>query len=71
MKKENIKEWAKAAGMRALKTVAEVALSMMTVGQAFTEIDWLHVVSVSATAGIISLLLSIKGLPELKNKQEE
>lgn len=62
------KEWWKAAGVRAAKTVAETALSMLTIGQAFVAVDWLHVLGVSVTAGVISLLVSIKGLPEVSGK---
>ena len=60
------KTWAKAAGIRAVKTVAEAALSMLTVGYfGILEVDWLSVASASLLAGVISLLTSIKGLPEL------
>ncbi len=58
-------QWAKAAGVRAVKTMAETALSMLTVGQAVMDINWANVASVSATAGLISLFISIKGLPEV------
>ena len=52
---------------RAAYTFAEVAVSMLTVGQAFTDVDWLHVLSVSGVAAIISLLKGIiVGLPEVK-----
>ena len=66
--KYDIKEWSKAAGIRALKTFAQSALSMITIGQAFTEVYWLHVLSVSGVAAIISILTSIAGLPELEEK---
>lgn len=59
------KEWWKAAAIRALKTVAQTAVSMMTVGQLFTEVDWLGIASISAVAGIISILTSLAGLPEV------
>lgn len=62
-------QWAKAAGVRAVKTMAETALSMLTVGQAFMDVNWANVASVSATAGIISLFISIKGLPEVASVQ--
>ncbi len=58
-------QWVKAAGVRAVKTMAETALSMLTVGQAVMDINWANVASVSATAGLISLFISIKGLPEV------
>jgi hypothetical protein len=60
------KKWFKAAGIRALKTVAQTAVSMLTVGQAFIEVNWVNVLSVSVTAGIISMLTSIGGLPEVE-----
>ncbi len=59
------KKWWKAAGIRALKTVAQTAASMMTVGQAVIEVNWVNVLSVSITAGAISLFTSIGGLPEV------
>lgn len=60
------KKWIKAAGIRSIKTMAQTAVSMLTVGQAFVEINWLNVISVSITAGIISVLTSIAGLPEVE-----
>lgn len=58
----------KAAIVRAVKTIAQTAVSMLTVGQAVLDVDWLNVVSVSAVAGLISLLTSIAtGLPEVVN----
>lgn len=60
------KKWFKAAGVRAVKTVAQTMVSMVTVGQAFMEVNWINVLSVSAVAGLISLLTSIAGLPEVK-----
>ncbi len=58
--------WLRAAGVRALKTVAQTALSMLTVGQAVMDVDWVNVISVSIVAGVISVLTSIVGLPELE-----
>ena len=60
------KKWIKAAGVRAVKTVAQTAVSMLTVGQAVLDVNWVSVISVSATAGIISVLTSIAGLPEVE-----
>lgn len=65
-----MKQWLKAAGVRSAKTFAQTAVSMLTVGQALLEINWLHVLSVSAVAAIISLLTSIAGLPELKSTEK-
>ena len=62
----DLKNWAKCAGVRAIKTMAQTAVSLITVGAAMTEIDWLTVGSVSLVAGILSILTSIAGLPEVK-----
>lgn len=62
---EKTKKWLKAASIRATKTMAQIALSMLTVGQAVFEINWLNVASVSITAGIMSLLTSLAGIPEV------
>lgn len=58
--------WWKAAGIRAARTAAQTAVGMITVGAALSEIDWLHVVSVSVVAAILSLLMSVGGLPEVE-----
>ena len=59
------KEWLMAALMRALRTVAQTALSLITVGSAFEANDWLKVLSISGVAGIYSILTSFAtGLPE-------
>ena len=68
MKKTNMKEWAKAAGIRAIKTMAQTALSLITVGNMLTEMNWVAIISISLTAGIASVLTSITGLPEVENK---
>ena len=57
-------KWFKAAGIRALKTFAQTAVSMLAVGQAFMEVNWLNVLSCSAVAAVVSLLTSLGGLPE-------
>lgn len=62
------KKWFKSAGVRAIKTMAETALSMLIVGQALTDVNWVNVLSVSALAGIISMLISIKGIPEVEEE---
>lgn len=62
------KEWIKAAGIRAVKTFAQTAVSMVTVGQAIVDINWIHIVSVSAVAALLSLLTSVAGLPEVDEK---
>lgn len=64
-------QWMKAAGIRALKTVAQTALGMITVNAALQDINWLTVASVSAVAGIYSILTSIVGLPEVEEAKED
>ena len=66
---EYITKFAISAGKRALWTFAETALGMITVGQAFTEINWLHIISVAGVAAIASLLKSIIiSMPEMKEE---
>ena len=60
------KQWLKAAGIRAVKTMAQTAVSMLTVGQAVLDVNWVNVLSVSAVAGVASMLTSVAGLPEVK-----
>lgn len=60
-------DWWKAALIRTIKTFAEVLISMVTVGQAFAEVDWLHVLSVSGVAALIAFLTCFAGLPEVEN----
>lgn len=66
MNKKKIINWLKAAGIRAIKTVAETAIATIGTSMIISEVDWRIVASASLLSGIISLLLSIKGLPELK-----
>lgn len=61
------KEWLKCAGIRAVKTMAQTSVSMITVGQAVMDVNWVNVLSVSVVAGIISILTSVAGLPEVKS----
>lgn len=68
MTKEYVMKWFAAAGMRAIKTVAQTALSLISVGAVMSDIDWMMVASASAVAGIYSLLTSVAGLPELKSE---
>lgn len=62
-------KWFKAAGIRALKTFAQAALSMVTVGQAFIDVNWVNVLSVAGVAAVISILTSLAGLPEVKEDE--
>lgn len=69
MTKANWKNWIKAAGVRALKTVAQTAVATIGTAVAVGEVNWLLVGSASLLAGILSLLTSIAGLPEIKTQQ--
>lgn len=59
------KEWLKAAGIRAVKTMAQSAIGMMALGMGVPDIDWLNVLSVAVVAGVVSILTSLEGLPEV------
>ena len=59
-------KWFKAAGIRAIKTVAQTAVATIGTSAAINDVDWVFVASASALAGILSLLTSLAGLPELE-----
>lgn len=64
------KEFWISAGKRALYTFAETMIGMITVGQAFTEVNWVHIMSVSAVAAIVSVAKSIVvGMPEVQKEE--
>ena len=64
---EKVVKWLKAAGIRAAKTVAQTAVSMLTGSMiGILDVDWISVLSVSAMAGNVSVLTSVAGLPEIK-----
>ena len=63
-----MKEWLKCAGIRAIKTVAQTAVATIGTAIAMGEVNWVLVGSASALAGILSLLTSIAGLPEIQEK---
>lgn len=62
----NWKKWLKAAGVRAIKTVAQTAVATVGTSVMISDVNWTMVLSVSALAGLLSLLTSVAGLPELK-----
>ena len=64
------KKWFKAAGIRAIKTVAQTAAATIGTCAVMSEVDWAIVASASALAGILSLLTSVAGLPEVKAESE-
>lgn len=66
MNKEKILKWLKAAGIRAVKTVAETAIATIGTSAIISQVDWKLVVSSSLLSGLLSLLISIKGLPEIQ-----
>ena len=68
MLKYNFKDWIKASGVRAIKTVAQTAVATIGTAVAMGNVDWVMVGSASALAGIVSLLTSVAGLPELDNQ---
>ena len=63
-------DWFKAAGIRAIKTIAQTAIATIGTAAIMGEVKWGVVVSASVLAGILSLLTSIAGLPEVNNKTE-
>lgn len=63
------KKWLKAASVRAVKTIAQTAVSLIgTNAMGLTEVNWVAVLSASVLAGIVSILTSIAGLPEVKEE---
>lgn len=69
---KNFKEWIKAAGVRAVKTVAQTALATIgTTALLLSDVNWVAVLSASVMAGVLSLLTSVAGLPEVSTKDKE
>ena len=67
----NWKEWAEAALIRAVKTFAQAFVGCVTVGAAMNEVEWLHALSVSGVAFVLSIITSLAGLPEVKKEPAE
>lgn len=64
-------EWAKKAGIRAVKTIAQSMIASIGSTAVFSQVDWRIVLSTALLAGIISVLTSIAGLPEVSTEREE
>ena len=68
--KENTIKWIKAAGIRAIKTVAQTAVATIGTSAMFSEVNWAGVGSAALLAGVLSVLTSLAGLPETKTEEE-
>lgn len=68
---DKMKNWIKCAGVRAIKTVCQTAVALIGTTVVMSEVDWIMVASASALAGVVSLLTSVAGLPELKDVAHE
>ena len=66
--KNGFRTWLKAAGVRALKTLAQTAVATIGTSAVFSQVDWRMVVSASILAGVLSLLTSVAGLPEVEGE---
>lgn len=70
MKNRDTKRWLQKAGIRAIKTMAQAAIASIGAAAALGEVDWRYVVSASVLAGVLSLLTSTAGIPEVPEKEE-
>lgn len=70
MKNRDWIEWGKAAGVRAIKTMAQVVVAMLPAAATITDVDWMVVLGTAALSGIASILTSITGLPEVNVKND-
>lgn len=67
---KDLKKWAKAAGVRAIKTMAQTVVAVIGTGAVISTVDWKMAVSSAVVAGVVSILTSVAGLPELKTEGE-
>lgn len=65
---EKTKKWLKAAGIRALKTMAQTAVALLPAAATITQVDWLTVIGTAALAGVASVITSVAGLPEVEEE---
>lgn len=70
MKKIFTQKWAKATAVRAIKTVAQTAIATIGVSAVMTDVNWVAVGSASLLAGVLSILTSVAGLPEVNESEE-
>ena len=71
MGNQDFKSWVKAAAVRAIKTIAQTAVATIGASAAMSEVDWKFCLSAALLAGIVSMLTSIAGLPEVPKKSVE
>lgn len=62
------KKWLKAAGIRAVKTMAQTAVALLPAAATITQVDWLTVIGTAALAGVASVITSVAGLPEVEEE---
>lgn len=70
MKNRDFLTWLKAAGVRAVKTVAQTAVATISTSAVIAEVDWKFCLSAALLAGIVSMLTSVAGLPEVPEQEE-